>query len=69
MARVRVLGAFVHRHMPYDRPGTLTVQEAADVAIWINGRPRPDFREKIDDWPNGDAPPDVPYKTRGRSKP
>ena len=69
MARVRVLGAFVHRHMPYDRPGTLTVQEAADVARWINGRPRPDFREKINDWPNGDAPPDVPYKTRGRSKP
>ena len=63
MARVRTAAAFVRVAMPYDQPGTLTDQQAFDVAAYINSRPRPDFRGKERDWPKGDPPPDVAYPT------
>jgi thiosulfate dehydrogenase len=65
MARVRVMAAFVHRQMPFDRPGTLTPQQAFDVASFVVAQPRPDFAGKEFDWPRGDPPPDVAYRTRG----
>ena len=66
MARVRVMAAFAHRHMPFDMPGTLSAQNAFDVAAYIGSRPRPDFPGKELDWPKGDAPVDGAYLTRGR---
>lgn len=66
MARVRVMAAFVHRHMPNDMPATLSPQTAFDVAAYVGARPRPDFPGKERDWPNGDAPVDGAYLTRGR---
>ncbi|MEJ7813340.1 MAG: c-type cytochrome, partial [Gemmatimonadaceae bacterium] len=63
MARVRTAAAFIRHNMPYDRPGTLSDQEAFDVATYVNTRPRPDFAGKERDWPNGDPPPDVAYPT------
>src|SRR6266496_1157102 len=63
MARVRTAAAFIRQLMPRDRPGSLTPQEAFDVATYINTRARPDFRGKELDWPHGGAPPDVAYKT------
>jgi thiosulfate dehydrogenase len=67
MARLRTAAAFIHRNMPFDRPGTLTEQQAFDVAAFVNDRPRPDFPGKENDWPNGDPPPDVAYPTRAAS--
>jgi thiosulfate dehydrogenase len=64
MARLRTAAAFIYINMPDDRPGTLTQQEAFDVAAYVTSRPRPDFPGKEFDWPNGDPPPDVPYQTR-----
>ncbi|HEV8511276.1 MAG TPA: c-type cytochrome [Gemmatimonadales bacterium] len=64
MSRVRTAAEFISRNMPFDAPGTLKDQEAFDVAAYVNGRPRPDFRGKESDWPNGDPPPDVAYPTR-----
>lgn len=64
MARIRTLAAFLRQAMPYDRPGTLTDQQAYDLAAYINGRPRPDFAPKELDWPFGDPPPDVAYPTK-----
>ncbi len=77
MGRVRTAAAFIKFNMPYDRPGSLSEQQAFDVAAYINSRPRPDFAGKENDWPAGDHPPDVPYVTRsarakadsGRSSP
>jgi thiosulfate dehydrogenase len=63
MARVRTAAAFIRYNMPFDRPGTLTDQEAFDVARYITSRPRPDFAGKENDWPKGDPPPDVAYQT------
>lgn len=63
MARVRTAAAFIRQLMPRDRPGSLTPQQAFDLAVYINSRPRPDFRGKERDWPHGGAPPDVAYAT------
>jgi thiosulfate dehydrogenase len=64
MARLRTAAAFIRHTMPYDRPGSLSDQQAFDVAAYLVARPRPDFAGKEHDWPNGDAPPDVAYPTR-----
>ena len=68
MARIRSAAAFIHQLMPRDRPGTLTPQQAFDVATYINTRPRPDFPGKEHDWPLGGAPPDVAYPTLASEK-
>jgi thiosulfate dehydrogenase len=64
MARLRTAAEFIRHNMPFDQPGTLTDQQAIDVAAFVNARPRPDYRGKENDWPNGDPPPDVAYPTR-----
>jgi thiosulfate dehydrogenase len=46
----------------------LTDQQAFDVAGFVVSRPRPDFARKYEDWPNGDAPPDVAYPTRAAER-
>jgi len=64
MARVNSAARFIHQLMPRDRPGSLTPQQAFDVAAYVNSRPRPDFAGKENDWPYGGDPPDVAYVTR-----
>ena len=64
MTRVRTAAEFISRNMPFDTPGTLTDSQAFNVAAYVNAHPRPDFRGKENDWPNGDPPPDVAYPTR-----
>jgi thiosulfate dehydrogenase len=68
MARLRVTAAFVRSSMPFDKPGTLTPQDAFDVAAFMNGHERPDFAAKDADWPKGDPPPDVAYRTKAKPK-
>ena len=46
MGRLRTAAAFIKFNMPYDNPGSLSVQQAFDVAAYINSRPRPDFAGK-----------------------
>jgi thiosulfate dehydrogenase len=65
MARVRTAAAFIRHNMPFDRPGTLTDQEASDLAAYVTSQPRPDLPGKEKDWPEGGAPADVPYRTLG----
>jgi thiosulfate dehydrogenase len=64
MARLRTAAAFIRAAMPQNNPGSLSPQQAFDLAAYINSRPRPDFAKKALDWPNGDPPPDVAYETR-----
>lgn len=68
MARVRTAAAFIKHWMPQDSAGVLTAQEAFDVASFVDSRPRPDFKGKEKDWPNGDAPPDVAYPTEAAKR-
>jgi thiosulfate dehydrogenase len=67
MARRERAAAFIRRNMPFDTPGVLTDQQAFDVATYITSMPRPDTPGKERDWPNGDAPADVPYATSGHA--
>lgn len=65
MGRRLTAAGFVRRNMPFDKPGTLTDQQALDVAAFVDSRRRPDFAGKENDWPKGGAPADVPYATLG----
>jgi thiosulfate dehydrogenase len=67
MARYRTAATFIVHNMPFDRPGSLTPQQALDVARYVDSRPRPDFPGKEHDWPTGGRPPDVPYRSRAGS--
>jgi len=63
MARLYTAATFVRNNMPFDKPGSLSDQEALDVAAFVNHHPRPDYPGKELDWPKGDPPPDVAYPT------
>ncbi len=65
MARIEVAAAFVRHNMPLSQPGSLTDQQAWDVAAYLNRQPRPDMPAKEQDWPLGGAPAGVPYNTVG----
>lgn len=64
MARPRTAAAFIQANMPFNAPGTLSDQQALDVATYISRQRRPDLPQKLDDWPLGGAPADLPYRTR-----
>jgi thiosulfate dehydrogenase len=66
MTRLERAASFISHNMPQDAPGTLTAQESFDLAAYVNSHPRPDSPGKENDYPNGGAPRDVPYATKGR---
>jgi thiosulfate dehydrogenase len=61
MARISVAAAFIKANMPRGWGWTVTDDEAIDAAAYINTQPRPDFPDKIHDWPKGGKPADAPY--------
>ncbi len=69
MARVFTAATFIRKNMPFDQPGSLTDQQALDVAAFVNAHPRPDFKGKEHDWPAGGAPPDAAYHVLSMDKP
>lgn len=64
MTREERAASFIYHNMPQTAPGTLTPQEAFDLAAYVNSHPRPDSPAKELDWPMGGAPKDVPYDTK-----
>lgn len=67
MAREERAATFIRRFMPQSNPGSLTDQQAYDLAAYISSKPRPDSPGKENDWPRGGAASDVPYDTRGHT--
>jgi len=61
MARVSVAASFIKGNMPRGWGWSVSDEEAFDVAAYINSQPRPDFPDKVRDWPKGGKPADVPY--------
>jgi len=59
MARLSVAAAFVQAKMPLGNAGTLTDQEAYDVAAYFTTQPRPAFAGAKRDWPKGGRPADA----------
>lgn len=64
MAREERAASFIWRNMPLGQGGTLTEQQAFDLAAFVVRQPRPDSPGKERDWPMGGAPYDVPYATK-----
>ena len=68
MARTYTAAAFVKRNMPIGfhskfplGQGGLSDQEAVDVAEYFSHQPRPDFPDKVKDWPKDPKPSDARY--------
>jgi thiosulfate dehydrogenase len=68
MARTYTAAAFVKRNMPIAfheqfplGQGGLSDQEAVDVAEYFSHQPRPDFPDKVKDWPKDKKPSDARY--------
>lgn len=68
MARTYTAAAFVKRNMPVGfheqfplGQGGLSDQEAVDVAEYFSHQPRPDYPDKLKDWPKGGKPADARY--------
>ncbi len=68
MARTYTAAAFVLNNMPiafYGKfplgQGGLSVREAVDVAEYFTHQPRPDFPDKVKDWPKDKKPADSRY--------
>jgi len=47
--------------MPLGQGGSLSDQEAYDIAVYFIQQPRPDFPGKEQDWPQGGKPDDARY--------
>ncbi|MEW5916389.1 MAG: c-type cytochrome [Gemmatimonadota bacterium] len=63
MAREERAASFIYHNMPQTKPGSLTTQQAFDLAAFVNSHPRPDSPGKEKDFPLGGAPKDTPYRT------
>ncbi len=61
MARLRTAAGFIQHNMPFDKPGSLTEEQAVNVAAYLVSRDRPDFARKHLDWPRGGKPADAAY--------
>lgn len=59
MSRMSVMTNYVKNYLPEDEPGSLSEQEAADVAGYILSKDRPEWEEHDSDWPDGDRPSDL----------
>lgn len=61
MARLHTAAGFVKHNMPLGAGGTLTDDEAWDIAGYFAFQARPDFAGKVNDWPKGNKPADARY--------
>ncbi|MDN0075124.1 c-type cytochrome [Crenobacter sp. SG2303] len=59
MARLYTAAAFIKHNMPLGRGGSLSAQEAVDLAWYVTQQPRPDYPARIHDWPKGGRPKDA----------
>jgi thiosulfate dehydrogenase len=63
-ARVYTLAGIIRYTMPYVTPGSLTDEEAQQIAAFITSKPRPAFPFKAQDYPTDPLPPDAVYYPR-----
>ena len=64
-ARVYTLAGIIRYSMPYLSPGSLTDEEAQQVAAFITSKPRPPFPFKSRDYAGSKVPADAVYYRRG----
>ena len=59
MARTSIAAAFVQTKMPMGSAGSLSDQDAYDIAAYFTAQPRPAFAARRKDWSKGGRPPDA----------
>lgn len=59
MARTFTAAAFIRHKMPVGLEGTLTDQQAVDIAEFFTHQPRPVYAAQSGDWPKGGRPKDA----------
>jgi thiosulfate dehydrogenase len=60
-ARVYTLAGFIKYSMPYLDPGSLTDEQAQQIAAYITSKPRPAYPFKAKDYLSSPLPPDAVY--------
>ena len=66
MYRLMKAAAYIYHNMPQDKPGTLSIEEAYDVASYINSKPRPQKEGMENDFPDRRIKPvDSPFAPFG----
>jgi thiosulfate dehydrogenase len=60
-ARIYALASYLRHSMPYTSPGSLSDEEAQQLAAYIDGKPRPAFPGKRFDYRVVKLPPDAVY--------
>ncbi len=63
-ARVYTLAGIIRYSMPYLNPGSLTDEEAQQLAAFINSKPRPEYPDKANDYRTEKLPVDAVYYPR-----
>jgi thiosulfate dehydrogenase len=63
-ARVYTLAGIIRYAMPYLDPGSLSDEEAQNVAAFVNSKPRPSYPFKAQDYLTEKLPPDSVYYPR-----
>jgi len=56
---VSIAAAFVQAKMPLGNAGSLTDQDAFDIAAYFTAQLRPAFAAAVRDWPHGERPADA----------
>ncbi|WP_449354389.1 c-type cytochrome [Virgibacillus natechei] len=59
MSQMSVIANFIKNNFPEDDQGSLSDQEAADIAAFILSKERPEWEDHDSDWPDGDRPGDI----------
>ncbi len=65
-ARVYTLAGMIRYFMPYLDPGSLSDEEAQQIAAFIDSQPRPAYPYKRQDYQKESIPPDALYYRRGK---
>lgn len=64
IARMSKMAGYIQNNMPIGAAGTLTDQEASDLAAFILSQERPEWKNHDKDWPAGGRPSDIMNKEK-----
>ncbi|MEH7441413.1 c-type cytochrome [Bacillus sp. JJ1122] len=64
MSRLTKMAGYVQKNMPKGQGGTLSDQDAINVAGYILSQDRPEFKGYEGDWPKGGRPADIMNKEK-----
>ena len=67
-SRIYTLAGFIRYSMPYLNPGSLSDEQAQQVAAFIESKPRPAFPFKEQDYRTDKLPVDAVYYSKNISK-